>query len=56
MAAAMVGSTAPFDSQTQTWEEYCEYVQSYLAQFSGQSDLQPNEELSQPRQARRQDV
>lgn len=28
--AAMVGSTAPFDSQTQTWEEYCEVLHHFF--------------------------
>lgn len=27
---AMVGSTAPFDSRTQTWEEYCEILQHFF--------------------------
>ena len=30
MAAALVGSTAPFDSETQTWEEYCEVLHHFF--------------------------
>ncbi|XP_062297408.1 uncharacterized protein K02A2.6-like [Scomber scombrus] len=30
MAAAMVGSTAPFDCQTQSWEEYCEVLHHFF--------------------------
>lgn len=28
--AAMVGSTAPFDDQPQTWEEYCEVLHHFF--------------------------
>lgn len=28
--AAMVGSAAPFDGQTQTWEEYCEVLHHFF--------------------------
>lgn len=27
---AMVGSTAPLDSRTQTWEEYCDILQHFF--------------------------
>ena len=30
MAVALVGSTAPFDSETQTWEEYCEVLHHFF--------------------------
>ncbi|XP_071061030.1 uncharacterized protein [Pseudochaenichthys georgianus] len=30
MAAAMEGNTAPFDSQSQTWEEYCDVLQYFF--------------------------
>lgn len=30
MAAPMLGTLAAFDSQTQTWEEYCEVLEHFF--------------------------
>lgn len=64
MATAMVGTLTPFDSWTQTWEEYCEILDHFfkangiadagkkvgnIVELSRQSNVQFNEELAKSR-------